>query len=96
MGNDILGVLLAGGAGRRIGGGDKCLRELAGRTLLDHVIERVRAQVGGLILSANGDPERFAKWGLAVIPDAQSGEKLAGPLAGIAACLDWAAGQSPA
>ncbi|MCZ6605461.1 MAG: molybdenum cofactor guanylyltransferase MobA [Alphaproteobacteria bacterium] len=95
----VLGVLLAGGASRRMGGGDKCLMPLAGRALLDHVIERVAPQVDRLVLSANGDPNRFAEYGLTVIADAPAGNEgdaLLGPLAGIAAALEWAADQAQA
>jgi molybdopterin-guanine dinucleotide biosynthesis protein A len=73
-----------------MGGRDKALLELAGRPLLGHVIGRLAPQVGPLALSANGDPGRFAAFGLPVIGDgALAG---AGPLAGLLAGLDWAAG----
>lgn len=90
---NIVGVLLAGGLSRRMGGGDKSLRLLAGRTLLDHVIERLRPQVAALVLNANGDPARFAAFGLPVVADSIPG--YAGPLAGILAGLDWAAANRP-
>src|SRR5580692_7856658 len=67
-----IGVLLAGGLARRMGGGDKPLRLIAGRTLLDRVIERLRPQVAGLVLNANGDPARFAAYGLPVVADSVS------------------------
>jgi len=89
----IAGVLLAGGLARRMGGGDKCLRLLAGKTLLARVIARAAPQVGPLILNANGDPARFAAHGLPVVPDGVPGH--AGPLAGILAALDWAAAHAP-
>jgi molybdenum cofactor guanylyltransferase len=85
----IAGVLLAGGLARRMGGGDKGLRLLAGRPILDWVIERARPQVAALALNANGDPTRFAAWRLPVIADGIPG--FAGPLAGVLAGLDWAA-----
>ncbi len=85
----IAGILLAGGMARRMGGGDKILRLVSGRTMLDRVIERVRPQVGALAVSANGDPARFGAAGLPVLPDTVPG--LPGPLAGILAGLDWAA-----
>lgn len=89
----IAGVVLAGGRARRFGGGDKGLRRLAGRPLLDHVIGRVRPQVAALALNANGDPRRFAGFGLPVVSDAigDPDGAGAGPLAGILAGLDWAA-----
>lgn len=87
------GVILAGGAASRMGGGDKGLREVAGRSLLARAIERLSAQLDGPIaLSANGDPARFAAFNLPVIGDAAfaaRGERL-GPLAGVLAALDWA------
>jgi molybdopterin-guanine dinucleotide biosynthesis protein A len=88
-----LGLLLAGGLSRRMGGGDKALRPLGGRTLLDHVIDRIRPQVAGFVLNANGDPERFEGFGLPVVAD--SVPDFAGPLAGILAGLDWAAARRP-
>lgn len=89
----ILGVLLAGGLARRMGGGDKPLRAIAGRTILARVIDRLGPQCDGLILNANGDPARFADTGLTVVPDGVQG--FAGPLAGILAALDWAAQNRP-
>jgi molybdenum cofactor guanylyltransferase len=89
----ILGLLLAGGQSRRMGGGDKALRLLGGRTLLDHVVDRMRPQVAQLVLNANGDPARFARFGLPVVADSIAG--FAGPLAGILAGLDWAASATP-
>jgi molybdopterin-guanine dinucleotide biosynthesis protein A len=86
---DIPGVLLAGGLARRMGGGDKPMRTIAGRTILDRVIARLAPQCGGLIINANGDPARFASFGLPVIAD--SVEDFPGPLAGILAALDWTA-----
>src|SRR5665213_2347399 len=88
-GMTIAGIVLAGGLARRLGGGDKGLRLLAGRTILDRIVERARPQVGVLALNANGDPARFAGVGLPVIPDGVAGNP--GPLAGILAGLDWAA-----
>lgn len=89
----IAGVLLAGGLSRRMGGGDKCLRPLGSRAILDWVIERARPQVAALALNANGDPARFARFGLPVLPDGVPG--FAGPLAGVLAGLDWAASAVP-
>jgi molybdenum cofactor guanylyltransferase len=89
----IIGVLLAGGLARRMGGGDKPLRLLAGRPLLDRVIERLRPQAAGLVLNANGDPARFVSYGLPVVAD--SVPDFAGPLAGILAGLDWTAANRP-
>lgn len=85
---DIAGVILAGGAGRRMGGADKGLALLAGRPLLTHVIDRLSPQVAALALNANGDPARFAGFGLEVVPDTFPGRL--GPLAGLLAGTQWA------
>ena len=84
-----VGVILAGGQATRMGGGDKSLNLLGDRTILDHVIDRLSPQVADLALNANGDPQRFAKFGLPVISDELDG--FAGPLSGVLAGLDWAA-----
>lgn len=89
----VAGVILAGGLARRMGGGDKALRPFGGVTLLDRVIARVAPQVSALWLNANGDPSRFARWGLPVVPDDVPGAP--GPLAGILAALDRAAATRP-
>ena len=88
-----LGVLLAGGLARRMGGGDKPMRTIGGRTILERVIARLSPQCSGLILNANGDPARFAAFGLQVVADDVPG--FPGPLAGILAALDWAATNRP-
>jgi molybdopterin-guanine dinucleotide biosynthesis protein A len=75
----LLGVILAGGKASRMGGGDKSLLPLAGRRIIDHVLERLQLQVSDLALNANGDPARFTEF--------------PGPLAGVLAGLDWAAEQ---
>ena len=83
----IFGIILAGGQSRRMGT-DKALAPLAGRSLLSHVLARFEPQVETLALSANGDPARFAHYGLPVLPDAATSH---GPLSGILAALRWAA-----
>jgi molybdopterin-guanine dinucleotide biosynthesis protein A len=88
-----LGVVLAGGLARRMGGGDKPLRTLGGRPLLAHVLARLRPQVAGLLLNANGDPARFNGFGLPVVADGVPDHP--GPLAGVLAALDWAAARRP-
>jgi len=85
------GVVLAGGLARRMGGGDKPLRLLAGRPMLDHVLDRLRPQVAAMALSANGDAARFAPWGLPVLADKLP--DFPGPLAGILAGMEWVAAQ---
>jgi len=89
----VVGVILAGGLSRRMGGGDKGLRPLGGKPILRHVIDRARPQVTHLILNANGDPGRFAEFGLPVVAD--SVPDFAGPLAGVLAGLDWAGSNAP-
>jgi molybdopterin-guanine dinucleotide biosynthesis protein A len=85
----IIGLVLAGGQSRRMGGGDKALRLLGGVSLLERVVARLRPQVEALVLNANGDPSRFAGFGLPIAADSIA--DFAGPLAGVLAGLDWAA-----
>ena len=88
-----IGVLLAGGLARRMGGGDKTLKEIGHRPILDHVIARFAPQCAQLVLNINGPPERFARYGLPVVADTIPDH--AGPLAGILAALDWVAQNYP-
>ena len=89
-----LGLVLAGGLARRMGGGDKALLPICGETILDRVLARIGPQCAGVILNANGDPARFARFSLPVVAD--DIPDFAGPLAGILAGLDWAAANAPA
>jgi molybdenum cofactor guanylyltransferase len=84
----IAGALLAGGASRRMGGGDKGLRMFGAETLLARTIRCLRPQVGTLVLNANGDPRRFKDYDLAVVADVIAGQ--AGPLAGVLTAMEWA------
>jgi molybdopterin-guanine dinucleotide biosynthesis protein A len=86
----LVGVILAGGQARRMGGADKALALLGGQTLITRVADRFLPQVAALAISANGDPQRFAALGLPVLPDAVP----LGPLSGILSALDWAESQS--
>lgn len=88
-----IGVLLAGGRSERMGGGDKTLKVLGGQPMLARIIARARPQVGELIVNANGDPARFAAFGLPVVADVIEG--FAGPLAGILSALEWTARNRP-
>ena len=89
----VVGVLLAGGRSRRMGGGDKCLRQLGEATILEHVVARARPQAATLVLNANGDPGRFAAIGLPTVADVVEG--FAGPLAGVLTGMEWARAQRP-
>jgi len=93
MSERVLGLLLAGGLARRMGGGDKPLSSVGGVAILDRVIAAVAQQCDGLILNATGAPARFAARGLPVVADDVPG--FAGPLAGVLAGLDWAARERP-
>src|SRR5262245_55964904 len=88
-----LGLVLAGGLARRMGGGDKARIRIGGKTILERVLARITPQCARIILNANGDPARFADTGLPVVAD--SVPDFAGPLAGILAGLDWAAAHAP-
>lgn len=89
----VIGIVLAGGKSSRMGGGDKALLQLGGRPMLAHVIERLRPQVAEIVLNANGDPGRFAAFGLPLVPDRLDGQM--GPLAGVHAGLAWAEANRP-
>jgi molybdenum cofactor guanylyltransferase len=88
-----VGLVLAGGLARRMGGGDKALIQIGGETIVDRVLAVLRPRCDPIILNANGDPARFAGYGLPVIAD--SVPDFAGPLAGILAGLDWTAAHAP-
>jgi molybdopterin-guanine dinucleotide biosynthesis protein A len=82
---EITGLVLAGGQGRRMGGVDKGLVELAGRPMIAHVLERLAPQVGAILVNANQNADRYAAFGYPVLPDLVQG--FAGPLAGLHAGL---------
>ena len=85
----VYGLILAGGAGRRLGGADKALLRLGSQRLLDRVGDRFQPQVLGMALSANGDPARFKGFDGPILNDA--GTAGLGPMAGVLAGLDWLA-----
>ncbi|TAN56249.1 MAG: molybdenum cofactor guanylyltransferase MobA [Rhodospirillales bacterium] len=89
----IAGLILAGGKASRMGGADKALIQLAGRPLIAYAVERLQPQATALAISANGDPARFASFGLPVLPDPLP--DFPGPLAGILAGMDWAKAVCP-
>jgi molybdopterin-guanine dinucleotide biosynthesis protein A len=90
---ETFGLVLAGGLARRMGGGDKALIRIGDETILSRTLARLTPQVAGVVLNANGDPARFARFGLPVVAD--SVPDFAGPLAGILAGLDWVATHRP-
>lgn len=93
----LVGVILAGGEGRRMGPGlPKPLRELGGRSMLARVVERLRPQVMDLVVVANDTQRAFHTVGVAVIADPPAVRRVAekegrrlGPLAGILAGMEW-------
>jgi len=89
----VVGVLLAGGKSSRMGGGDKCLRPLGGKPILARIIDRLSPQVSDIVINANGDPARFAAFGLPVVSDSIAGYQ--GPLAGVHAALEWVRANRP-
>ena len=88
-----LGLVLAGGLARRMGGGDKTRIHIGGKTILERVLARLKPQCTAVILNANGDPARFASFGLPVAADVIEG--FAGPLAGVLTGMEWAARNRP-
>ncbi len=90
---NIAGILLAGGLSRRMGGGDKGLHDIAGKPMLQHVIDRIAPQVSTLAINANGAPERFSAFELPVFPDTLADNP--GPLAGVLSGMVWAQKNAP-
>lgn len=90
---DICGVILAGGQSRRMGGGDKCLATLGGRTLLHYSLDAAESQVGPILINSNSDPILFSEYGYPVVPDVVRG--FVGPLAGILTGMEWARVNAP-
>ena len=68
--SDVTGIVLAGGQGRRMGGVDKGLVALGGRPMIAHVLERLAPQVGPILINANQNHDRYAAFGVPVVPDA--------------------------
>lgn len=91
--SEIVGVLLAGGLARRMGGGDKSMQTVGGVPILDRVISRALLQVGTMILNANGDPSRFETFGLPIVADVL--DEFPGPLAGVLTAMEWAREHQP-
>ncbi|PLP57507.1 molybdenum cofactor guanylyltransferase MobA [Mesorhizobium loti] len=94
MSVEVAGVILAGGLSSRMGGGDKGLLLLGGKSVLDRVTAQFAPQVGSLALNANGDPARFSGFQHAILADTVTG--FPGPLAGILTGLEWAASKTKA
>ncbi|MBN2629947.1 MAG: molybdenum cofactor guanylyltransferase MobA [Rhodobacteraceae bacterium] len=86
-----IGIILAGGRATRMGGADKALLDLGGKTLMHHCLARLGPQVCRMAINSNGDPADFAQFGLPVISDSLPGHL--GPLAGVLAGMAWAAQQ---
>lgn len=84
--DDTLGVILAGGAGHRVGDADKGLLPLCGRPLVEHVLERLRHQCTHVVIVANRNIDRYARLA-PTIHDQGTGH--AGPLAGLAAAFGF-------
>lgn len=91
MTGQIAGLILAGGQSRRMGGTDKTLLPLLGQPLISHVLDRLQPQAAPIAINTNGDPAPFQPFGVDIIADTISGHQ--GPLAGILAGLEWAAGK---
>jgi len=85
-------VVLAGGQSRRMGGGEKFLLDLAGQSLIQHVLSRLRPQVGPVVIAANCNPTLLADCAVPVVADAPPSR---GPLSGLLAGLRWATKHAP-
>jgi molybdenum cofactor guanylyltransferase len=91
--DDILGVILAGGQSRRMGGNEKALLKLGNDPLIGIVLSRLSDQLTNVIINANGDPDRFDFLDVPVQSDIVTG--FAGPLAGVHAGMIWARNNRP-
>jgi molybdopterin-guanine dinucleotide biosynthesis protein A len=89
----VTGVLIAGGRSARMGGREKAMLEIGGKPLLQHVLARLRPQVGRIIINANGEPSRFHGYCLPVVADTLGDHE--GPLAGLFAALQWSQRETP-
>lgn len=87
-GPDVVGLVLAGGGASRLGGGDKPLLDVGGRSILHRLLQILSDETTAVAISANGDPARFASFRLPILPDGPFAGQ--GPLAGVLAGLDWA------
>jgi molybdopterin-guanine dinucleotide biosynthesis protein A len=83
----IAGSILAGGQSRRMGE-DKSFLVLGGTPLIERAIDRLRPQVGQLILNVHQDTKELGAYGLPIVEDADGDHQ--GPLAGLLASLRWA------
>lgn len=89
----MTGVVLAGGLSRRMGEQEKSLLELGGKSIISHVIDRLKSQTSEILINANGDPDRFSQFDLPIKADTVEG--FAGPLAGILAGMRWCEANAP-
>jgi molybdenum cofactor guanylyltransferase len=81
----IIGVILAGGQARRLGGVDKGLVEVEGRPMIEWIVDALAPQVDAMVISANRNTERYGRYGFPVVGDLLPSYQ--GPLAGFAAAL---------
>ena len=86
-------VILAGGRSSRMGGGDKCLLPVNGKSLIAHILAAIIPQTGDILINTNSDPAPFLKFGLPMLPDAIPGFQ--GPLAGILTGMLWSRRRHP-
>jgi len=86
-------VILAGGRSSRMGGGDKCLLQINGKTLIAHVLGTIAPQTSDILINTNSDPAAYLKFGLPVLPDVISGFQ--GPLAGLLTGMLWSRRRHP-
>ncbi len=92
--DQVAGVVLAGGLSRRMGGGNKSLKPIGGRTMIAHTLARLVPQAGTTIINANDSAEAYSAFNHAVVPDTKDGH--AGPLAGVLTGMQWARKNAPA
>lgn len=85
---DVSAVILAGGRGRRLGGVDKGLVEVAGQRLVERIAERLKPQVQAVLINANRHPHEYRKFAERVVADVV--DEPCGPLGGMLTGLQTA------
>jgi molybdenum cofactor guanylyltransferase len=81
--SNITGLILAGGAGRRVGCRDKGLILWQGKPLVAHVSAALRHEVGEILISCNRNVSDYQKYATRTVADRRG--SFQGPLAGLEA-----------
>ncbi len=86
-------VILAGGRSSRMGGGDKCLLPVNGKSLIAHILTAIAPQTRDILINTNSDAAPFMKFETEILPDVIAGFQ--GPLAGLLTGMRWSRRHHP-